>query len=548
MLFLLVLMFVGSSMFCQNMPRTLKFSIEEVKKSSLTLDMKANKYDYLSDSCSRIEDYSSAIAFRLEGIRIYYQLNDLEQVTSCNEQLGILSYHLGDYNGSLQYYSNAIKFYDYQENNFSKAAVVVNIANVYTRLGEADQALFHMDVAEKIYLQDSLLFKRQLIALYTNMGLAYTAKPHMDSALVYYNKALNLIDLKKDSLYYAIITNNIGDIYIDRKEYDVAMEHYSEALEISKSLGYVQLIATAQLNIGRVNQKQGRYKKAINLFENALKNYSRIKNLFFITESHEKLGNTYKMMGNYRLAHHHLELYHYYDDSLRGNEILNKIADLEMKVVMEKEQQKLQLVEQKKELSENENRNKQIKLYFLICGIALTLIIVLLVNRTLKISLQKNKLQKQVLDHKQKQLQSELSFKQNEIENFTTYIQEKNKILNDVKVQLKKLKSSTTDSSGIGELMSIVEHNIYIDKDRKELELKIDQVHQEFLSRLKVMFPILSKTDLRLCSLLLLELSTKDISVIMNIESESVKRSRNRLRKKLNLDSNSNINKFLKEV
>ena len=253
-------------------------------------------------------------------------------------------------------------------------------------------------------------------------------------------------------------------------------------------------------------------------------------------------------MGRHDLAFTHLEKYNYFNDSLRGIETLNRIADLEMKSVIEREKQKIKILEQETEITKKENSNKQITLYFILSGISLLLVIFVLVNRNLKVSLQRNKLNQKILDQEQRQLRTELSFKQSEIENFATYIQEKNKILEEVKLRLTEIRNKSNDSEVSKELLSTIGHNLYIDKDRKELELKINQVHQEFLSRLGNNFPNLTKTDLRLCSLLLLNLTSKDIAVILNIAPDSVKKSRNRLRKKLNLDINSDIVLFLKKI
>ncbi len=89
---------------------------------------------------------------------------------------------------------------------------------------------------------------------------------------------------------------------------------------------------------------------------------------------------------------------------------------------------------------------------------------------------------------------------------------------------------------------------MHIDNDRKNLELKIDQEHQEFVQRLQEKFTQLTSNDIRLCSLILLDLNNKEIATILNIETSSVKMSKNRLRKKLDLAQGENLHSFLKLV
>ena len=75
-----------------------------------------------------------------------------------------------------------------------------------------------------------------------------------------------------------------------------------------------------------------------------------------------------------------------------------------------------------------------------------------------------------------------------------------------------------------------------------------DEVNNDFLKKLKLKFPKLSKTDLKVCAYLQLNLSSKEIAQLMNISVRGVEIARYRLRKKLNLETEQNLNDFLNEV
>ena len=66
--------------------------------------------------------------------------------------------------------------------------------------------------------------------------------------------------------------------------------------------------------------------------------------------------------------------------------------------------------------------------------------------------------------------------------------------------------------------------------------------------KLNERFPDLTINDKRLCALLAIDLSTKDIAAIINISPESVKKSRYRLRKKLQLETEDGLSEFLKNL
>ena len=73
-------------------------------------------------------------------------------------------------------------------------------------------------------------------------------------------------------------------------------------------------------------------------------------------------------------------------------------------------------------------------------------------------------------------------------------------------------------------------------------------VRQSFFLKLNDKFPKLTKNDKRLCSLLRLKLTSKEIATIQNISPSSVDITRHRLRKKLNITADVNLSDFLNKI
>ncbi len=213
----------------------------------------------------------------------------------------------------------------------------------------------------------------------------------------------------------------------------------------------------------------------------------------------------------------------------------------------EKDQQKLKILEQQILLPEKENKLKQTRLYIILGSIIALLIIALLSVVYLRATLSKNRLKQVVLKQQQEKLELTLDFKQKEVESFANYLKEKNQLLENLK---KEINSTDLPQSGevVKKLTGIINQYLLIDNDRKNLELKIDQEHQEFVQRLQDKHNQLTSNDIRLCSLILLDLNNKEIATILNIEPSSVKMSKNRLRKKLNLPQGENLKFFLNNL
>lgn len=78
--------------------------------------------------------------------------------------------------------------------------------------------------------------------------------------------------------------------------------------------------------------------------------------------------------------------------------------------------------------------------------------------------------------------------------------------------------------------MTILEERIL---DHLQTELQASSF--EFQKRLKNQYPNLSSYDLRLCTYLKANLSTKEIATLLNITPDSAKKAKHRLRKKLRI-------------
>ncbi|GIZ15422.1 triple tyrosine motif-containing protein [Capnocytophaga catalasegens] len=72
-----------------------------------------------------------------------------------------------------------------------------------------------------------------------------------------------------------------------------------------------------------------------------------------------------------------------------------------------------------------------------------------------------------------------------------------------------------------------------------------DMIHQNFFRNLKLKYANLTPADLKLCVLLRLNYSTKDIATMQGVSVRGIETARYRLRKKLNLSEEDNLTEFL---
>lgn len=152
--------------------------------------------------------------------------------------------------------------------------------------------------------------------------------------------------------------------------------------------------------------------------------------------------------------------------------------------------------------------------------------------------------EKKIISLKNEKLRIEMVHRNKELANQTMNLIQKNKFLQKIKEDLDKLKKSSSDESlksKISGLINKIDKDIDHEKQWEVFESAFDEVHEDFLSRLKKQFPNLTPKELKLCAYLRMNISTKEIAPLMNISVRGVEILRYRVRKKLNIDRDQNL-------
>ncbi|MCP4314318.1 MAG: hypothetical protein GY790_23940 [Bacteroidetes bacterium] len=152
---------------------------------------------------------------------------------------------------------------------------------------------------------------------------------------------------------------------------------------------------------------------------------------------------------------------------------------------------------------------------------------------------------------KNEQLVIEMRHKDMELANSTMYLVRKNKFLNQVKSEILDLignLSAESNKHALREIVHRIDRDIKSKQHWKVFDKYFDEVHEDFLSRLKESYPDLTPKELRLCAYLRMNISTKEIAPLMNISVRGVEISRYRLRKKLDIDQGVNLTDYILSI
>lgn len=158
------------------------------------------------------------------------------------------------------------------------------------------------------------------------------------------------------------------------------------------------------------------------------------------------------------------------------------------------------------------------------------------------------KLRNEKLEIENLRNRSELENKSKELASVAMQMTYKNELLTRVRQKLRKVSGKMLHRESkqqVEGLIKTLEKDIMNQEDWEKFEVHFDQVHEDFLKKLRTTFPQLTPKDLRLCAYLRMNLSSKEIAPLLNISIRGVEISRYRLRKKLYLDRDINLTDFM---
>lgn len=115
------------------------------------------------------------------------------------------------------------------------------------------------------------------------------------------------------------------------------------------------------------------------------------------------------------------------------------------------------------------------------------------------------------------------------------------------KLKVLRRRSDLTGQS-LSELVLDLQLQLQNSEKSRTMHQNIDEINAEFFARLDERFPILTKGEKELCGMIKINLTTKEIADLKNIDPQSVRKNRQRLRRKLEIDPSQDLYVFLKAL
>lgn len=511
--------------------------LEGIKEYDNKLNYLIKKGDYFLE-----KDLDKSIIYFNEAKSLVSNEDSIQQANILRF-FGSIAYRKGNYTESLMYFMNAKKIYNKLQDSLNVADLFLREGRVQKNLNENRRALlsYRKSVSLALKMNDSTLLGR----CYTSMGGSFRRLRQIDSSLFYYNKALTIFKKTNNELRLSNVNNDMAILYAFQNRYDKSLEVHLNNIEYIKNNHSKRNVAITYFNIAYSYYKLKEYEKSLKYLDSSEAIAKKDGFKFRLSKVTDVKGKVLYHLKQYEKAYQYQVLHKKYSDSIFDLKKQKQIKELELKREFEVKKKDLEILANKKEL--------ELRSYVLIVILILffTLIIGLLLWRDYKTrakrirdKFEKEKLKKEILSQKIKVSESELKSLIADNTMRLEFIKRLSKQIKD-----DKNKSTSDDVKNYANVLLLkLQNQIGTENKLSSLQDKINAVNHGFDQIIIDKFPELTKTEREVCTFLRLNLSIKEIASIRNSSIDSVKSLRYRIRKKMKVPKNQELERFIQSL
>ncbi|WP_282037001.1 tetratricopeptide repeat protein [Saccharicrinis aurantiacus] len=472
---------------------------------------------------TRKYDLRKSIMFGTQGQEIANQHNKTYESAIISLENGITEFYIGNYEEALENNHNAIGYLEDNALYYELTRVYVNIGAIYDRLENYEKAIsLYQQALQNFILIDDIKKEKSTSAqaqIYNNIASAKEKLNLPNEAKQYYEKALhvvkgsNLIDIE------ASIYNNLGKIETANKNYSLAKKYLDKSIQLRTKLNTLEGLSKSYYFLSSYYYEQNINDSAEWAAKKSLQISQQIKALEPQKVSHMFLYQIYEKQDRIPEALEEYKLYKLINDSINNKQNISQISQLQLAFE----------VERIEEANDREQARLRFKYIMLIVILSALLAVISLLFRI-------SRIQKGKITLENTNLALEIETKDKELTTNVMYLVQKNELLNTVTKDLITVKNSLKGEHK--KALQKVIYNLQSQSDNevwREFEMRFNQVHKDFYEQIRAKHPDISPSEERLCALLRLNMTSKEIAAITHQTLRGVEVARGRLRKRLGL-------------
>ena len=457
-------------------------------------------------------EYDKGATCAFQALEIFTQNQDSNRIAKTKEELGYLYQDHGELSNAMELFSENLAYYQFRNDT---AGIAFSLGNI---------AMCDYDLED------------------------YT------SAIERMEKALALFQLIGDEEGQSEILNNIALPYLELKQYEKARNYLEASLTLFPETNNPGREAITLSNIGDVELEMGNLNEAMVYFEQAYALSQKYNLPFGGLDYHYNLHEVYYEKGDFETALDHYYSYTELQDSLFSERKTRIIQELELKYNTAQKEQELYEASQTVKLLEQEKQltRTRIAVGLLALGVAVALLLIFLNRKRLEQQKHLALAQKEeeIARMKLTAAQEKLAESNQKLEGFTRNLLEKNWLISQMEEQIGELQAQSDEEANekARKMEELLQLKILTDEDWRHYKSLFTEVHPGFLPALSKQFPSLTEGDQRYLMLLKLGIPGKEMAGILGVSQSSIRVSRFRIRKKMELGEEGSLKEVVEGI
>lgn len=481
--------------------------------------LKAKCMERIASVNLTLGDDHLALKLYYEALALFEQTGNKEGIAKVYNIIGIRKSSEGKYDSAACYFQRAIQLNEEISNQRGLIHNKGNLAFMYYEMGNPEKAKnIYINLIPKLHeINDSI----NLSVVYYHLSIFCEETSQSDSTLYYLNKAMAVAENLADTSILTTLYSQIGQIFLNNNQYDSALYILTKSADLSKAIDdYIteKRALKLLLTIDSVNLD----------YEKAIVRYGRILIL---------------------------------NDSIYTKRIRNNLDASELKHENQKKSNQIEI--QKIDLISAHKQNQLLLFLFLFSGLMFLLLVLLSIllvrnykkNRELlydrlkirELELENSKQSEEISKLRIKKIEKEIKVKDQEqlcnaidLEQKNELLVKINKIFTEIKQDVGSV--SLTELNG---LVSVINKQLKDSSDTDLFNQKFNQLHHNFFDNLQQNHLNLTKTELKFCAYLRLNLNGSQVAIIQNVSQEAIRKTRYRIRKKMNLNPKDSLEDYI---
>lgn len=449
--------------------------------------------------------------------------------------LGSSYFSLEKYDLSYNKYSQALRHAKKLNSNYQKG-------RIYEALGSIQFKLENFDKSQDLYTQSLSNFiltknENRIAIAKGNLALVDIKKGYINKATITLNQLSNNSSIDNQSK--AIINLSLGNVYLEKHSLPRKAIHYYNKALLSLPKENNNIKSSIYQNIAECYLALQQYDEALK-FNNLSKDYITNNNHELNSSLHLFYATIYEKTNKFQLALQHYKKHEEFKDKLNQSKNLLIIENQEILNQLKNTLNEDKIKEQKIKILKKDKQLANVRLYLILVTILIIMVILYML-----IKKQRNKISK--LYQNIYTSQDKLKFTQDNTEKIILNTQQNQNFIKHVTLQLNKLQKEIKDVSVKKQLNTLIFDLQNIKNINSKNDSFYNNIQSSFLYNLEKKCYGLTEEEKRISELIFLNYKNKEIASMLNLSIRSVENHRYRIRKKLNIDTNVNLFDYFKK-